>query len=140
MGCDIHLVLEQKHNGRWVGIDTFNGHTDRFTGKYCSPVARERNYDRFAALAGVRGDGPEPLGVPQDASETTRLLVDKWGSDGHSHSWLPITRAAKVWLRTLSGKPDVFASKYPCSHFFGIDESSSAFVATDYRVIFWFDN
>lgn len=105
-----------------------------------SPVARSRNYERFAQLAGVRGDGPAPRGLPDDMSETAALLVEDWAGDGHSHSWLPMKDAAAVFLATERNPPEM-AKKYPDSHFFGVDTSgASGKSRDDYRLIFWFDN
>ncbi len=146
MGCDIHLVLEKKHEGKWVAIDTFKSHhrlrptKDDIMDGWSSPVARSRNYARFAKLAGVRGDGPEPLGIPNDASETTKYLVADRGSDGHSHSWLPMMAAATIFLATqpIDGLSDG-VTKFPEDYFFNaspldVDD------AKNYRVVFWFDN
>ena len=63
-----------------------------------------RNYDLFAILADVRngsgfagvdtGDGfnPifEPRGLPEDVSKDYKQLVDNYGEDGHSHSWVTL--------------------------------------------------
>lgn len=141
MGCDIHLVLEKRRaDGRWIGVDTFKGHEANYGKGWYSPVVRQRNYVRFAALAGVRGDGPDPRGVPPGASDTSLELIDEWGGDGHSHSWLPLQEATRIWLETSNLKPDDLGHKYPCSHFFGIDESSQQTKLDDYRVVFWFDS
>lgn len=138
MGCDIHLVLERKNDaGKWVGVDTFNSHASAYGESHSVPVARSRNYERFAALAGVRGDGPEPRGLPSDASDTTRLLAtDDWGADGHSHSHLPLGEAAKIFLQTEFKKPQrtSLAMTDPAYHYFGVDP------ADGYRIVFWFDN
>jgi hypothetical protein len=62
----------------------------------------ERNYDLFAMLADVRnGHGfagldtgnrlnpiSEPRGLPLDVTEGVKQNSDRWGCDGHSHSWL----------------------------------------------------
>jgi hypothetical protein len=140
MGCDIHLVLERRRkDGKWVAIDTFTGHESALDKGYAWPAATSRNYQRFAALAGVRGDGPAARGMPDDASETARFLAEeKWDSDGHTHSWLPLAEAADIFLRTHGPvEADSFAAKYPCAYFFGID-SDEGFDA--YRLVFWFDN
>lgn len=141
MGCDIHLVLE-KHDDElgWVGVDTFSGHESTLGKGYNAPVARQRNYRLFAALAGVRGEGPEPRGLPEDISTTTLLLVKEWDSDGHSHSWLPLSDAAREWnvQRYPAEKPiNDFQAKFPASFWFGIDSESEI---EKYRLIFWFDN
>lgn len=60
-----------------------------------------RNYDVFAMLADVRngrgfagcdtGDGfnpiADPKGVPEDASDYYKQVVEEWDGDGHSHSY-----------------------------------------------------
>lgn len=91
MGCDIHLVLEQKNSeGRWVGLHSFNGVSD----------ARRRNYALFTALANVRAgggeSGPKPKGLPDDASELTHLLFDD-DVDLHSHTWWPLNDALPLF-------------------------------------------
>lgn len=153
MGCDIHLVLERRHRDKWIAVDTFTGHhRARWAlkkGEYnwSPPLASDRNYDRFAKLAGVRGDGPEPRGVPPDASETTQYMVERWGEDGHSHSWLPLAEAVKIWAETEFGDSEPTDSmgkhnrQYPTSYFFGVDiPEGSGESIDDYRLVFWFDN
>lgn len=138
MGCDIHLVVERLHKGKWVAVDTFNGHESGYGKGWTSPIARSRNYDRFARLAGVRGEGPEARGLPENASDTTKALCEKWGQDGHSHSWLTLEEAAKIWLETERYN-DIgdFAKKYPGSFYFGIDPECDP---EPHRIVFWFDN
>jgi hypothetical protein len=137
MGCDIHLVLERKVDDHWVAVDTFKGHESAMAKGYTWPAATSRNYQRFAALASVRGEGPSPRGIPADPSDTTSFLVEKWGEDGHSHSWLPLVEAAAIYLATdQCGQPSKYRDEYPCSHFFGVDENE----AGDHRLVFWFDN
>jgi hypothetical protein len=88
MGCDIHGWVEKKkdQNNGWVAV--------------CKLKNDDRNYDRFAKLAGVRGDGPEPNGIPQDVAETTKLDIDSWDADGHSHTYLPLKDALKIFAET----------------------------------------
>jgi hypothetical protein len=134
MGCDIHMVLERKVEGvGWVGIHNFPYYR-MHKGASCFPPALVRNYERFAALAGVRGDGPAPRGIPEDVSTLSRDEIDRWGPDGHSHSWLPIDAAAQIFLCT-AGESDEFANKYPSNHFFDVDSEQGA-----HRIVFWFDN
>lgn len=126
MGCDIHGWVERKVGDKYVAIKEFG---DRAT---------ERNYRRFGALAGVREDGPPPRGVPPDVSDTGRYYIDKLAGDGHSHSWLPLQEAAKIYAvkRYESGedRPDWVADD-PVYYFFGLFETEP-----DDRVVFWFDN
>lgn len=140
MGCDIHLVLEERDPDLgWVGVNTFAGTNGN---DYHSPIARDRNYRLFAALAGVRGEGPEPRGIPDSASSTTRLLVKQWGGDGHSHSWLPLAEAVplfnKRWYEEgeTAKDPKPYRDGYPSSYWFGVESDN----IENYRLVFWFDN
>lgn len=127
MGCDIHICVEKKVNDKWVMVNRLH---------HGSP-ATVRNYRRFAALAGVRGNGPEPKGLPEDISDSTRLCSDEWGVDGHSHSYMDLQETAKIYLRTeYSDENNEYINKYPESHYFDIEESE----LKDYRIVFWFDN
>jgi hypothetical protein len=120
MGCDIHMVLEKKHNGKWVGLHTYESFGPQGVNAYgkdyasteiqcISYKARERHYALFANLAGVRGEsdfGNEPRGIPEDASDLTRMLDDDWGSDGHSHSWMSVKEFLSVYGYTLHKNTD----------------------------------
>lgn len=140
MGCDIHIVLEKKSGCRWIGVDTFAGHESSHGKGWNSPAARSRNYGRFAALAGVRGEGPAPRGLPDFPSDTTALLLEEYGQDAHSVSWLPIDEAAQIFSQTQGVlKDDDFALRYPESYFFGVDTSDHSSWG-EYRIVFWFDN
>jgi hypothetical protein len=141
MGCDIHVVLEVKTTIGWVAVDTYQGHHKSWVteGEYdwSSPITTARNYGRFGALAGVRRDGPDPKGIPDDASGTTKHLVDRWGVDGHSHSWLPSKEAAEIYLQTAGPDLEDYKREYPENYFFGIERHDKN---EEYRVVFWFDN
>ena len=153
MGCDIHVILEEQDiDGTWIAINTFKSH-DRApwtVGKnvtsldlWSSPIVRDRNYDRFAKLADVRSyetAGPKPRGLPKDVSQTTQFLVDKWDVDGHSHSWLPLKEAVKIWVETEhNALCDKWFAKCPEYHYFGV-RSLTEEGFDRYRVVFWFDN
>lgn len=133
MGCDIHLVLEKKWQGQWVGVPM----------KRCP---RTRNYKLFGLLAGVRGDGPDPRGVPEDASPLARMEIERWDCDGHSHSW----RSLQGYVRAcLAGEydpeqmldPNDPRTQDPYYHYFGLEVADGYDGhIDDYRVVFWFDN
>lgn len=135
MGCDIHTVIERR-----VAKGT-NGNPDKWVAVAIDPEgSRDRSYERFAALAGVRGEGPEPLGMPDDASDTAALLARDWGDDGHSHSWLPIAEAAAIYLATDSrDDPHGLRQKYPMWDYFEISAEDPE-EWPDHRLVFWFDN
>jgi len=128
MGADIHVSLEKKVKDKWVMVTRLDH------GAYT--YATNRNYERFGALAGVRRPGPAPIGLPDDISDSTELFLQDWDGDAHSHSWLSLDEACKVWLET-DHRADEFALRWPASHYFGLDEDM---IKGEYRVIFFFDN
>ena len=136
MGCDIHTVLEEKTNDGWVGVRTFDS-IETYDGRAFS-VTSCRNYERFAALAGVRGEGPAPKGLPGDLSQTARYLYEKHLSDHHSPSFMSVSEASRVFVQTaqLSEKQKSFACSYPETYFFDVESDQ----ADQYRIVFWFDN
>jgi hypothetical protein len=83
MGADIHIYIEWKVGDQpWVHDD---GHVEE-DGRI-KEAADSRNYSLFAKLAGVRGDGPDPKGIPDDVSPKTKIAVSQYGEGGHSHSY-----------------------------------------------------
>lgn len=108
MGCDIHMQLERRvvidsyPEGIWQNANQFTGiplegvwisSKEPIPSRYFNEHSfawwniERRNYEFFAALAGVRGDGPDPKGLPEGVSPMTQAYIDSWGADGHSHSW-----------------------------------------------------
>lgn len=156
MGCDIHMVVERKFGERWVGVHACPyGWAEVMppTGGFVSgrtywPV-RSRNYDLFAALAGVRGDGPEPRGLPDDASDLTVMEAEGWGDDGHSHSWLPLSEALMLFIQHR--QVGALEGGHPLDYF-GVDvytdednegdppDLNARPTLAEYRLVFWFDN
>ena len=117
MGCDIHFIVEvdfarddmmgvpRGKVPKWVGVYS-TGHTPNMarnpddmyrTARYA--WCDERDYDFFAAIAGVRGEGPEPNGIPEDASELARAYIDNYGVDGHSHGHMPLIDFVRAKMR-----------------------------------------
>ena len=100
MGCDIHHVVEKRNaeTGKWEAVWPTGPHKN---GGYYFPEAEAgghriwRNYDIFAVLADVRNRGgivpiSEPRGVPHDASDVARDMIDYQGLDAHSHSFVTL--------------------------------------------------
>ena len=112
MGCDIHVTLEQKEYETWWGL-----------GSNMNPG---RNYGTFAKLAGIRGDGPEPKGLPDNMSWETKEALEE--GDDHSHSWSTV----KEWEEAIDDEPEyqaiLAAAKTLQSH------------GRETRIVFWFDN
>lgn len=130
MGCDIHGWVEVNHNGRWIGTCQF------------SNLADNRNYERFARLAGVRGEGPEPKGFPADASESAYYHYESWGADAHSASHMAIEEALPIFMETEHHEPGQtkFGAGYGYWKFFDISNYDEPGVLARYRIVFWFDN
>jgi hypothetical protein len=84
MGCDIHIFIEYKRDNKW--------HEDRCTSTITKKRGFGRNYLFFGALAAVRSHGIKPIyprrGVPADVTEGVQKIVDEWGKDAHSHTYL----------------------------------------------------
>ena len=87
MGCDIHIVLEQKDDqtGDWHTVIDFN--------QLPRDMLTMRNYVYFTFIAGVRNYDVvkpmyEPRGFPDDASAYVRMQEKQWTVDWHSKSWL----------------------------------------------------
>ncbi len=127
MGCDIHIATEKKVGDRWVMVTRLD----------YRQIGVARNYERFTALAGVRGEGPEPRGLPDDISDGVKLYRDEWSGDGHSDSWHTIKDAAQLFLETEYAKITDYMSAYPEGYYFDIELE---IYPGEYRVVFWFDN
>lgn len=172
MGADIHFVIENRDprdNHGWVGVYFSDSPLapPSYNHRYVydqnanisaekqlrrmddgvSPLGRlsRRDYSFFARLAGVRGDGPEPNGVPDDASVMTRRCVERWEGDGHSHGYVSlrefvrlkllhndtIAEAAKAKLKGRDPIED-FLSEHYDGNDITLDDNT--------RVVYWFDN
>jgi hypothetical protein len=135
MGCDIHCYGERRVNGAWEVFDGPLSSWSRYERKHEEeddegnviatrriplPVYSGRNYALFTILAGVRDYGPreskriaDPRGVPDDASADYLFIVESWGVDGHSHSWLTLRElAAWPWGEKFKRKGLVDAYYY----------------------------
>lgn len=110
MGCDIHLHVEARgtEENRWRRFErsvSYNmGAFGRATAQVPLRWGEGRDYDVFAMMADVRngrgfagvdlGDGFIPIamprGIPEDASYVIDDEAERWGVDGHSHSYLTL--------------------------------------------------
>jgi hypothetical protein len=119
MGCDIHLKVERRVNGKWECVESLSprpcswcdgaGHYKNRPLDKCyscsgsgaqSGPYRDRNYTVFSVLAGVRNDGyVKPIATP-------RGLPDGIADDGeygdHSFSWLTLAELrAYDWHQSI---------------------------------------
>jgi hypothetical protein len=97
MGCDIHIYVERKIEGKWVSADHWATDPDGYTDAV-NPIYDGRNYRLFAILANVRNYSrawynpiSEPKGLPDDVShEVSEQANERWSTDGHSHSFFTL--------------------------------------------------
>lgn len=102
MGCDIHARVEILRNIneklQWVDSDYYRRNpyydkSDDYSRKYeVVEICGDRNYQRFATLAGVRNYGgtvpiDEPRGIPKDSNKHIKNDFEMWGCDVHTPSW-----------------------------------------------------
>lgn len=144
MGCDIHLVLEYKDKqGNWQAYNGFSSEEDGrptlenvYTGG--------RNYNLFAALCGVKShcfaNPPEPcyhyIGVPSNASEIYKQLVDMYGTDGHSHSATPyIALLGYDWEDWGETCNEFIDEMFPI-----MEKLSLEYGKPNIRIVYFFDN
>ena len=155
MGCDIHIVVERNWCGKWVGLRTDKGFVrGGYDGKqtdWAYPDVSRRDYGFFNRLAGVRGDGPDPLGLPSDASDLTLARATHWEGDGHSFSYLPLEEFAMRWCagneafiaimaaERLTGEGRAYSRLLDRASIGTFDPYDGTDVG-DFRVVFWFDN
>ena len=173
MGADIHFVIEHKDPDDefgWVGVywsDAPHAHPSFNTGGVIHHVTNpetgekipdheygvhpfgrlgRRDYAFFGRLAGVRYDGPDPNGVPDDASVMAKRCVKRWGGDGHSHGHMSLHEFVKRKILSDDTIAEAAKSKLkgddPIALFLGdcIDDFRDITLDDNTRVVFWFDN
>lgn len=162
MGADIHLFAEKKlKSGEWATVQTFSPINRKAVGldvtrpyDWLFFIVEGRNYALFAKLAGVRGNGPQAKGVPDDASPLYREYVDSWLSDGHSHSWCTATEFVARFLEALDSDDPIVKVYAGWVLNSGQDNAVLTFLdnycavqiledrdkADDFRFVFFFDN
>jgi len=96
MGCDIHLYKEKCVDGKWTTADEWTaydcGDDDKGIEVSWKNRFSDRNYQLFGLLsAGVREEHKfsfAPRGLPFDACAEIAKMSERYGVDGHSHSYL----------------------------------------------------
>jgi hypothetical protein len=135
MGCDIHIVLESRKRatetapaGPWIGLWC----SDYFPGS--RPTVARRNYEFFAAVASVRGEGRHrPRNLPEDISPLAWREYMRAPLDHHSASHMPATSFVDVY-QTVNPPADGVAL-YGLYRLLCADRDED-----EHRVVFWFDN
>ncbi len=135
MGCDIHFVIEKKKGHGWFGLSgTDYGYR---------PGAKERHYNFFSELAGVRGEGPDAKGVPDDASDLTLECLNHWKGDAHSMTYYSVEHFVEVWLKcnkdlNMLVEDNMYAILDKCLDLGQIADEKNW--QKHYRIVIWFDN
>jgi hypothetical protein len=150
MGCDIHVQVETRTNGRWTSMDVV--------------LFDARNYGIYGFLADVRNYShspviAEPRGLPDDADMDSDERDYALGADYHSHTWLALAELQAFdydrvfWDRrvTKAGDGAALAEEGEGQHvslreflgpwfFHEIDRMATLGAPEDVRIVFWFDN
>lgn len=158
MGCDIHMIAEQRdRTGLWepMLVPMFKNRSfrendliDHWNEPYQFEPYDDRNYELFSVLADVRNSWDilpisKPRGYPDDLHVFSKWLLDEWVFAEHSPTWLALDEV-------LDYNWDV-PSKY--GHYKTLRESASVFLENiellkqygesegyDIRLVFGFDN
>lgn len=158
MGADIHIMLERKINGQWYMWHKLDGVPRRALDREVKPTPydhfyriTDRNYEFFAAIAGVRGPGPEPRGIPEDLSVPAQEEIECWAGNGHSHTWLYANELCELFLQhhmTESEVAEFTENQLTGRAFSGWEYIMNYYIvntidnepAHNYRFIIFFDN
>lgn len=118
MGCDIHLYKEKKVNGQWVTADSpwVDEYQDGDIDVPYSARYSGRDYDLFGFLcSGVRRDHEfsfKERGLPSDVCDEVNLVFERWGVDGHSHSYIYLSELKSAWNSLKEKKVTVTGMKH----------------------------
>lgn len=149
MGCDIHLVIETKIKNKWVGVWHSGGpwyprfDTARKEGPF--ETLKHRDYEFFGRIANVRGPGDlEPIGIPEDASDLSRAMLEEWAGDGHSESHMSLREFILHKLKGINTAPETMRQAMdgedPVIKFLETEYYDVSEALEGSRVVFWFDN
>lgn len=146
MGCDIHLFAERRDGGIWVPLHPISSASWQEDSARMRDLDPGRDYCLFGVLAGVRREaGPEgPLatpGIPDDASEEYRNIVDWWSIDGHSHSHATLsTLLAHDWTTVTDDWPWANKDWTDLLADLAGQAKTAELTTDDVRLVFFFDN
>lgn len=157
MGCDIHLFVEVRRQGKWAQVvhaPSGSVRPDDDSPTYGDQFYAGRNYGLFTILANVRPYGhpnlapmSKPRGLPKDVSKEVTAISEHWNGDGHSHSHHTLNELmayayGETWIsqRTinrLDGVTSEFQVTLEKLCEFLVEPGISP---DDIRIVFWFDN
>lgn len=133
MGCNSHIsieVFEKWYNGKqWE--------------TWALDIPESRDYQLYEAMAGVRSNEEDdmmfpPRGIPIDVSLAVKYWIQRYGEDGHSHSWLYADEFNKALIK---GKSDSFPTNNTWLAVDKVlDSLAQVYGRTGVRIVFFFDN
>jgi len=151
MGCDIHVVIEKKIEGKWVQIDVPDVFDYRSYG-YFGFLANVRNYSAITPI-------DDPRGVPEDVKEQYKEIIND--DNYHSFSWLSVEellnynydQIIKDRRCTRRIGENYYSGACTCEIGEGLKFSLRDFLSVNFfenlkrlkdakadRIVFWFDN
>lgn len=149
MGCDIHMYIEKKINGKWIPAQGFmkNRNDDTPDVPYYDQF-HQRNYALFGFLAGVRNTDIvwfKPKGFPADASEEVARVYHRWGSDAHTPSYLTKEELDRVdWYGEIDYYGERLTRRKAFDQFYDLvywlNSYDYSCKPDEIRLVFWFDN
>lgn len=153
MGCDIHLYVEVKKNGKWECAQAVREIEDGLFDVPSADRYHNRDYLLFGLLAGVRDTTLQsfvPKGFPEDASLEIQKIYDRWEGDAHTPSWLTLEELQRIrWdapipKKFIPGeKQQRFLERF--QEFYwkvvsGLRSYDYRAKPDELRIVFWFDN
>lgn len=110
-----------------------------------------RDYYLFGRLAGVRDSKSkvyEPRGVPNNLSKEVESVIERWCSDGHSHSWLTFKEFKRALFKDVWYSEDQNNGYTQminhCEKWIEMEEAEAVLLNLDIkpevRIVFFFDN
>lgn len=141
----INEILDEELIEKWVSADKWHcdvydeGEEFEYVDWDNEPYYRGRNYYLFNILGGVRDYNDSvkqiaPLrGVPDDASDSYKFMVEQWHGDGHSHSYYTLEELLNVnW--------DLYETSNIKSFLDTIEKLKTLGEPSKVRILFFFDN
>ena len=137
MGCNSHLAIEYKV--------TYSHNNQSYWFVFGTNIAESMDYSLYAFMAGVRNYHEvapiaEPRGVPKGASWEYRDMVEKAGSDGHSHSWLLVKEFRQAFNAAIGKYADYKPAKEWQAVRKCMEMLEELYGEDNVRLCFFFDN
>lgn len=163
MGCDIHMYVEYRLDGKWVSGDLFeiNPYYPKYGPEYrLVELYGYRDYALFGILAGVREPEmpriADPRGLPRDCNDLIKKEYEHWELDAHSCSWVTLQELIdtqkettgildSVGLNNLTDKLKERANELNIIYDFlwtgnKCSRQEAYKKSAGIRIVFWFDN